>query len=259
MPTGVAMFKSRLNQMENRLQELIEGGATRLFPASYKQNDLASQFMEVMSSSIQQAPDGALYCPNLFIIEANPAQADALIADRVIVDGIYQILYAELEKNEIHFAYPLTIRVIGNPSAPYDEFNVSAQVNQAGLTRTSAMQSAASNQAESTNLPANAFLIVDGVRVFPITGNLMNIGRRSDNHLVINDPRVSRVHAQLRFVRGNFIIFDLNSSGGTWVNGERIHQRGLRPGDVISLSGVPLVFGHENQEADETQQLETRA
>lgn len=252
------MFKSRLSQLEYRLQELIEGGASRLFPTSYRSGNLAAQFVEAMSTSIQQAPDGALYCPNVFIIEANPAQSDALTTDRVIIDSIYQILYNELKRNDIRFSNPLTIRIIGNSSIPFGELHVTAQNNSTGLVRTSAMQSAAPGE-ETKDQATNAFLIVDGVKVIPITGNLMNIGRRSDNHLVINDPRISRVHAQLRFVRGNFMVFDLNSTGGTWVNGERVRQRILRPGDVISLSGVPLVFGHENREPDETQQLETSA
>jgi pSer/pThr/pTyr-binding forkhead associated (FHA) protein len=93
------------------------------------------------------------------------------------------------------------------------------------------------------------------MEVYPLRVAVLNIGRRADNHLIIDDPRISRVHAQLRLVRGRFVIFDLESSGGTWVNGERIHQRALQPGDVISLSGVPLVFGQDSHLADETQRM----
>jgi pSer/pThr/pTyr-binding forkhead associated (FHA) protein len=67
-----------------------------------------------------------------------------------------------------------------------------------------------------------------------------------DNTLVIDDPRISRNHAQLRAIKGRYIIFDLNSTGGTFVNGQRTSQSVLYPGDVISLAGVPLVFGQDN-------------
>jgi hypothetical protein len=63
---------------------------------------------------------------------------------------------------------------------------------------------------------------------------------------LIDDPRVSRVHAQIRAVRGRYVIFDLDSTGGTYVNGERIRQCPLTPGDVISLSSLPLVYGQED-------------
>jgi pSer/pThr/pTyr-binding forkhead associated (FHA) protein len=67
-----------------------------------------------------------------------------------------------------------------------------------------------------------------------------------DNQLVIDDPRISRNHAQLRAIKGRYVIFDLNSTGGTFVNGQRTSQSVMYPGDVISLAGVPLVFGQDN-------------
>ena len=63
---------------------------------------------------------------------------------------------------------------------------------------------------------------------------------------MIDDPRISRSHAQLRAIKGRFVIFDLNSTGGTFVNAQRTSQSVLYPGDVISLAGVPLVFGQDN-------------
>jgi pSer/pThr/pTyr-binding forkhead associated (FHA) protein len=89
-------------------------------------------------------------------------------------------------------------------------------------------------------------LIVEGVKVFPLTTAVINIGRRLDNQLIIDDPRVSRNHAQLRSIKGRFVVFDLNSTGGTFVNGQRTSQSVLYPGDVISLSGVSLIFGQDN-------------
>jgi hypothetical protein len=41
------------------------------------------------------------------------------------------------------------------------------------------------------------------------------------------------------------MIFDLQSSGGTYLNGEPITQAELNPGDVISLAGVPMVYGQD--------------
>jgi pSer/pThr/pTyr-binding forkhead associated (FHA) protein len=89
-----------------------------------------------------------------------------------------------------------------------------------------------------------------------LNGGVVNIGRRPDNHLVIDDARISRLHAQLRLVRGRYMLFDLESTGGTFINGERIRQHTLRPGDVISLAGVPLVYGQDDDSAgSDTQQL----
>jgi pSer/pThr/pTyr-binding forkhead associated (FHA) protein len=91
----------------------------------------------------------------------------------------------------------------------------------------------------------NAYLIVDN-QVFPLTQAITNIGRRLTNHLAINDARVSRTHAQIRTIKGRYLIVDLNSTGGTYVNGEKIDQAILYSGDPISLAGFPLVFVQEH-------------
>lgn len=95
-------------------------------------------------------------------------------------------------------------------------------------------------------LPPAAFLVVDGVQLFPLDRMIISVGRAPENDLVIRDLRVSRQHAQLRVVGGRFVVFDLASTGGTSINGAPILQQPLSPGDVISLAGVPLVYGEES-------------
>src|SRR5574341_959957 len=94
-------------------------------------------------------------------------------------------------------------------------------------------------------IPENAYLIIDGVRIQPLKEAVVNIGRRLENQVVIDDPRISRQHAQLRAIRGHYVLFDLNSTGGTFVNGQRTTQTVLYPNDVISLAGLILVFGQD--------------
>jgi pSer/pThr/pTyr-binding forkhead associated (FHA) protein len=91
----------------------------------------------------------------------------------------------------------------------------------------------------------SAFLIVNGLSTFQLTHPVINIGCDPANHLVLNGPNISPVHAQLRCISGHFVIFDLESKHGTFVNGAAVSNRVLHPGDVILLAGVPLVYGQE--------------
>jgi pSer/pThr/pTyr-binding forkhead associated (FHA) protein len=100
--------------------------------------------------------------------------------------------------------------------------------------------------ADPVRIPEDAFVIVDGIKVIPLTQPLIRIGRRLENNLVLDDPRVSRTHAELRAINGRYVLFDLNSTGGTYVNGLKITQSVVYPGDVISLAGVNLVYGQKN-------------
>jgi pSer/pThr/pTyr-binding forkhead associated (FHA) protein len=102
------------------------------------------------------------------------------------------------------------------------------------------------NNESSDSGPTDAFL-VEGIKVIPLPWTVTNIGRRVENEVVIEDPRVSRYHAQLRLIDNRYILFDLNSTGGTYVNGRRIEQSVIYSGDTISLAGVELIFKVSNE------------
>ncbi len=61
------------------------------------------------------------------------------------------------------------------------------------------------------------------------------IGRQADNHLVIRDSRVSRVHARISADGGRFVVEDCGSTHGTFVNGNRIERHTLETGDRIEF------------------------
>ncbi len=61
------------------------------------------------------------------------------------------------------------------------------------------------------------------------------IGRQADNNLVLRDNRASRQHTRILWEDGQYVIEDLNSRHGTWVNGERIARHVLRNSDRIEF------------------------
>jgi FHA domain/Domain of unknown function (DUF1707) len=66
------------------------------------------------------------------------------------------------------------------------------------------------------------------------------IGRSSTCELVLADDTVSRRHAELRIQHGCWLLRDLSSSNGTWVNGRRVLEAEVRPGDLIHLGGAEI-------------------
>lgn len=69
-----------------------------------------------------------------------------------------------------------------------------------------------------------------------------NIGRQKSNEVVLNDKSVSRVHAQLINKKYYYKIRDLNSTNGSYVNGELIAEQRLKDGDKIRLGKTVLEF-----------------
>lgn len=79
---------------------------------------------------------------------------------------------------------------------------------------------------------------------FILEGDQLNIGRDSSNEIVINDAEVSRRHARLTFQGGKYVLEDLGSTNGTFVNGQRLAgPRVLKAGEVVSFGEqIVLVF-----------------
>jgi pSer/pThr/pTyr-binding forkhead associated (FHA) protein len=80
---------------------------------------------------------------------------------------------------------------------------------------------------------------------FPLEGDQLTIGRDSSNAVAINDAEVSRRHSRLTFQGGKYVLEDLGSTNGTFVNGQRLAGPVvLKPGDVVSL-GEQIVLMYD--------------
>ena len=78
---------------------------------------------------------------------------------------------------------------------------------------------------------------------FPLTGNQIIIGREEGIGISLQDPESSRRHARLSWQGGNFVVEDMGSTNGTFVNGVQITSpQILSPGDSIGVGQTALVF-----------------
>lgn len=86
--------------------------------------------------------------------------------------------------------------------------------------------------------------------VYALDSDQISIGRDSSNEIPVNDAEVSRRHARLTFQGGKYVLEDMGSTNGTFVNGQRLSgPRVLKSGEVISL-GEQIVFVYEAVDSD---------
>jgi hypothetical protein len=86
-------------------------------------------------------------------------------------------------------------------------------------------------------------LVVAGQETsLPLTRDTYTLGRHRNNDIVISDPKVSSFHARLDRAPEGFVIVDLKSRNGSYVNGERIESVQLHTGDEVRLGTALLAY-----------------
>ena len=91
-----------------------------------------------------------------------------------------------------------------------------------------------------------SYLTVDDEVIYEIAPNsVLNIGRLDSNDIVLDDYKVSREHAVLKFSRTGIMLVDLASTHGSYVNGVRIDRSGIQFGDTIQIVSHELTLSRE--------------
>jgi len=233
-----------LKEIEARLQSLVEVDLLNVLPGKKIEDVIIQKLAAAIQLNTITSDSGSGVAPDVFTLIIHP-ETSAKWQDQQLLKVLLHSITTVAQEAGFRFKISPTITVSTDKKISIEDAVVVASHRSESMADTNATP-LDTGSLDDSNLPENAFLIVEGVKVFPLALPVINIGRRLDNQLIIDDPRVSRNHAQLRTIKGRYVVFDLNSTGGTFVNGQRTSQSVLYPGDVISLAGVALIFGQDN-------------
>lgn len=86
-----------------------------------------------------------------------------------------------------------------------------------------------------------AWLVVN-TQLYSLGRIVTSIGRGLENDIVIQDAHVSRNHAEIRYENDEYVLYDIESTGGTFLNNKKISHSVLHVGNIITLTNVPMVF-----------------
>jgi hypothetical protein len=235
-------FGKRLSRLEASLESLIEEKFARVLPQGDPRTGVSRRIFAAMQGNIKSNEKGQSVAPDLYILVLDPETARVIGEEPSFNEQISDIITQAGLETGIQFRVRPKVKISADPAIEPGQFRILAKFSLQSSDETSTL---AINSADENPIPEFAFLIIHGDRVIQLTQQVVNIGRRIDNHVVIEDLRVSRMHAQIRAINRRYVIFDLESSGGTFVNSTKISQATLSPGDVISLAGVDLVYGQD--------------
>jgi|CXWL01.1.fsa_nt_gi pSer/pThr/pTyr-binding forkhead associated (FHA) protein len=89
------------------------------------------------------------------------------------------------------------------------------------------------------------FLIVNR-QMIPIVKDKTTLGRHLENDIVFHEDFLSRHHAEIINEDGKYVLYDKNSTSGSFVNGKKIERCVLNSGDLISFANINIMFVNNN-------------
>ena len=241
------MSANPIDKLERQLQDLIEGAFTRLFRRRINARDIALLLLRALEDQayLAQAIGTRPVAPDSYAIYLHPDKAARFLARYPDLPTRLARLLAELSKESGYRLYTApSVSVLADSLLETHQARVTAEHSPAARAKTEKMASVSAGEPLCARAQ-NAHLHIDGIGAVPLAKSVINIGRESSNDVVIRDAFVSRHHVQLRKRFDVYILFDVDSRGGTLVNNTAVSEHRLQNGDVIRIGHTDLVYADD--------------
>jgi hypothetical protein len=247
---------SVLRNLEAKLEGLVEGAFSRAFRSQVQPVEIARKLAKEMEDA-KSVSLSRTYVPNQFWVYLSPDDHERF---QSFEDGLKKELSDYLLEHARSHGLALvtrpTVELETDDRLSLGEFGIQAKLvrpAEAGseaeavegeFGHTMVYSTTGERRVESPRHTTRALLVGDDKRTV-VSGDPFVIGRSRECDLVLDDPNVSRRHAELRREDGGWAVRDLGSTNGIKVNGRRSPGGRLQPGDEITLGVSRLTFEQE--------------
>lgn len=239
-----------LQRFEGRLDQLVNGAFARAFRSEVQPVEVAAALQRELDDRSAVVSRESTMAPNVFTVELGANDHERLTPYAQALNAEFAAMVTEHAQAQGYTLIgPVEVTMVRVGDLGTGLFRVSS-TSQAGVVAQPQVrppliaEPAASPQPASPPEPAlttNARLVINDTG-FPLAASVVTIGRGSDAGIRIDDPGISRHHAEIRHSESGFSIIDLASTNGTLVAGERIGERALADGDEIRMGSTLMVF-----------------
>ncbi|RYU10273.1 FhaA domain-containing protein [Nocardioides iriomotensis] len=231
-----------LQRFENRLEQMVSGAFAKAFRSAVQPVEVAAALQREVDNSAQILSRNRRLVPNQFHVELSPQDYQRLAPySSTLSDELVEMLRDHAHEQSYVFTGPVSISFDEKDDLSTGRFHVRSS---ALASVTPASDSAVTDTAVRR---ADVILEVNGMK-HPLDPPGIVIGRGNEADLRINDPGVSRRHAEVRIYPGDPIaggapqvsVVDLGSTNGVLVNGHKVSQATLDDGAQIKIGNTTM-------------------
>jgi hypothetical protein len=245
------------NRFERKLESLVSGAFARAFKGAVEPVELAAALKREVDNTARILSRDRRLVPNSFTIELSPEDFRRLSEyGRTLQHELANELREHADIQRYTFSGPIEIRLTERPELPTGKAEVrSATVGTPAQPYPSPNEPPApplqavqppQQQVPRPSGPVQVNVEVHG-RIRPVNPPGVVIGRGTDADIQVNDPGVSRRHAEIRLMPDGpsgvrAVVVDLGSTNGTLVNGRRTSEAELADGAIIKIGTTELTL-----------------
>jgi hypothetical protein len=228
-----------IQRFEQRLEGVVTGAFARAFRSAVQPVEIAAALQREVDNSVQALSRDRMLAANVFVVELSASDYDRLapFGDTLAAE-LGRLVEEHVAEQRYTLTGPLDIGFAEADDLGTGRFRVRSSTS-------AAVTPVAGERMTETAIRASDVLIeVNGMR-HPLNPPGVVIGRGSEADLRINDPGISRKHAELSVTLGErgteVTVHDLGSTNGVILNGQRVSDGQVGDGSHVQLGNTVIV------------------
>lgn len=215
-----------LRGIENGLERIVEGVFGRAFKSGLQPAEIGNQLIKEIDSCKRVDVDGKGLAPNRFVVKLSPP-------DREQFSEMKHTLTTDLVKKVRDYSKDQHLSFMGR---------VSVEIEQDGGLKQGFFNVHPSYDEQIKGPGPIGWLQMPSGDDVELTEDNFVVGRLEECNLTIDDPNVSRRHAELTRSGDTYQIADLGSTNGCKVNGKLVERQVLNDGDEIAFGAIVVRY-----------------
>ena len=230
-----------LQRFEDRLEQMVSGAFAKAFRSAVQPVEVAAALQREVDNSAQILSRNRRLVPNQFHVELSPQDHERLAPySSTLSQELTEMLREHAQEQSYVFTGPVSIAFDEREDLSTGRF----RVRSAALAKVTPVSDR--SVTDTAVRRASVILEVNGMK-HPLDPPGIVIGRGGEADLRINDPGVSRRHAEIRVSAGDangtqVSVVDLGSTNGMLVNGSRVRQAELDDGGTIKIGNTTMTL-----------------
>jgi hypothetical protein len=226
-----------LDRFEQRLDRMVNGAFARAFKAEVQPVEIASALQREMDDRAAVVSRGRTVVPNVFAVDLSGHDHDRLsVYAGTITEELATMVREYAEEQRYTFLGGTEVTLNRDESLDTGLFRVRSEAKAEVAANPHGARSPAAPPAGV----GHPRLVADDT-AYPLTHAVTRLGRGTDVDIRVDDPGVSRHHAEILLGR-EVLLRDLGSTNGTYVDGVQVGEVVLRDGAVVQLGATRLTF-----------------